>query len=564
MKEHAFPLPEAPGADRYVGATFAGRYQIVRKLAEGAQARVYVARHALIGRSVAVKMLLPVLATDRALVERFLNEGRAAGTLGHPNIVDFLDMGVAPDGSPYLVMELLEGRSLAHEIYRAGPFEVGRAVYIATQIASAVALANQRGIVHRDLKPDNVFLTERAERPDHVKVLDFGISKIAGAAFVATSKGQFLGTPGFMAPEQLEDPGGVDQRADVYGLGATLYQMLAGAPPFVGVDFPRVLRSIAEESPRPLAEARDDLPPSLVDAVECAMSKSPGDRYQTMGEFERALSPYAVEPTRRASKPAPRPALSPPPLGPSSGVRSSAHMPVNPRPSTRAPASPRPSARASASPASAGRLPAPPRLSASWLAAAAAPADVGPLLAPADAYPDAAEIEREGLAAAAGVRAHWQGEPLAPARPQKSAPGKTYALGRALVVIALGSFFGLGIARFTSSASPEVSDAPRPAAAGPTGAALEAPPADVAPREAGAPPANAALRGASVSPPGASHHVAPKARTAAHPTSQLAAVHGAGPRPAAAAARPAAPPGDACNPPFYYEGTKKVFKPACL
>src|SRR5262249_29406822 len=149
-------------------------------------------------RQVAVKFLLPVLATDRSLVGRFLNEGRAAGSLGHPNIVESLDMGFAPDGAPYLVLELLKGRTLADEIVATGPLEPGRAAYIGPQIASAVSAAHARGIVHRDLKPANVLLIERNGRPDHVKVLDFGISKFtATGSRVTTITGQPLGTPGF-------------------------------------------------------------------------------------------------------------------------------------------------------------------------------------------------------------------------------------------------------------------------------------------------------------------------------------------------------------------------------
>ncbi len=283
--------------DDYVGTTLASRYKLVATLAEGSQARVYLAEHTLIGRMVAVKILLPMLASDQALVARFLNEGRAAGTLGHPNIVESLDMGFAPDGCPFLVMELLEGRTLAQEIELAGPLPVGRAVYIATQIASAVALANERGIVHRDLKPENVMLVERDDRRDHVKVYDFGISKFEGVGtMVTTSKGQLFGTPGFMAPEQLEDPGSVDARADVYGLGAVLYDMLTGAPPFDSVEFPKVLRFIAEEQPKRLLACRPGLPQDLVDIIECSMNKSPSARFQKMSDLEEALLPFAAVP----------------------------------------------------------------------------------------------------------------------------------------------------------------------------------------------------------------------------------------------------------------------------
>jgi serine/threonine-protein kinase len=296
------PLGGADGDDPHIGKVFGGRYRILSKLAEGAQARVYVGRHLMIKRVVAIKVLLPILASDRVIVDRFLNEGRAAGTIGHPNIVESLDMGQAPDGAPYLVMELLEGKTLAEDISLLGPFLVGRATYIASQMASAVGAANERGIVHRDLKPENVFLIERAGKPDHVKVLDFGISKFAGDKRVTTQKGQFLGTPDYMAPEQIENPGTVDERADMYAVGAILYAMLAGEAPFADVDFPKVLSIICEKEPRPIADLRPGLPIDLVAIVERAMAKKPELRYQHMAEFEEALMPFVVEPRKAWSQ----------------------------------------------------------------------------------------------------------------------------------------------------------------------------------------------------------------------------------------------------------------------
>jgi serine/threonine protein kinase len=289
----------AGGDDPYIGRTFDGRYEILSKMGEGSQARVYLGRHVLIDRLVAVKCLLPVLAADSGLVARFLNEGRAAGALGHANIVESIDMGFAPDGAPYLVLERLQGRTLAEEITVCRRLAPSRAAYIGSQIASALSAAHARDIVHRDLKPANVLLVERSGRPDHVKVLDFGISKFnAGGSRVTTIKGQTLGTPGFMAPEQIEDPLNIDIRADVYGLGATLYDMLCGTPPFAEIGFPKILRLIVEEEPRSLSEMRPELPVGLVEIVERAMSKSPADRFQTMAEFEDALLGFAEEPAR--------------------------------------------------------------------------------------------------------------------------------------------------------------------------------------------------------------------------------------------------------------------------
>jgi TonB family protein len=305
------------GDDPYVGHIFAQRYRIHSKIGEGAQARVYVGRHLIIKRQVAIKVLLPALGADRTLVDRFLNEGRAAGTLGHPNIVESLDMGRAQDGAPFLVMELLQGKTLAEDI--GHPFLVGRAAYIASQVAGAVAAANARGIVHRDLKPENVFLIERGGKPDHVKVLDFGISKFhQGKLRVTTLKGQVLGTPDYMAPEQIESPEDVDARVDVYALGAMLYAMLAGEAPFALVEFPKVLRVICEGPARPITELRPELPARMVEIIERAMSMDRALRFQSMTEFEEALEPFVLEPRKSSPRsssqvsPAKEPAASAP------------------------------------------------------------------------------------------------------------------------------------------------------------------------------------------------------------------------------------------------------------
>jgi serine/threonine-protein kinase len=319
--------------DPYIGRTFGERYEILSKIGEGAQARVYLARHVLIDRLVAVKFLLPILAADKTLVARFLNEGRAAGALGHANIVESLDVGFAEDGAPYLVLELLNGRTLAEEIAHARALPPTRAAYIACQIASALSAAHAREIIHRDLKPANVLLVERNGRPDHVKVVDFGVSKFTtGGSRVSTITGQPLGTPGFMAPEQIEDPQNIDSRADVYGLGATLFDMLAGEPPFADVGFPKVLRLIVEEEPRKLGELRPDLPVGLVNIVERAMSKSPAARFRTMTDFENALLPFAEEPVRfrSADRFAPPPVSSNAPASVSMAAASASAYGVGP------------------------------------------------------------------------------------------------------------------------------------------------------------------------------------------------------------------------------------------
>src|SRR5262245_5633615 len=216
--------------DPLIGQVLGQRYQILRRVARGGMATIYAARHLVINRPVAIKVLLPQFAAEMECVEHFVNEGRAAGTLGHPNIVESTDMGVMADGTPYLVLELLDGVSLDQAIRNGGRFSVARAAHVARQIASALAMAHAHGIIHRDLKSDNVFLVDRPGASDYVKVFDFGISKHLGRR--TTGEASISGTPDFMPPEQIRDPHGVDERSDIYSLGMVLYHMLAGVLPW--------------------------------------------------------------------------------------------------------------------------------------------------------------------------------------------------------------------------------------------------------------------------------------------------------------------------------------------
>lgn len=282
----------ATKSDDLVGTILNERYQILRLLNEGGMAKIYVAKHKVLGREVAIKVLKGGCADDTDVVQRFINEGRAAGTLGHPNIVECTDIGTTLDGKPYLVLELLTGHSLADEIIRSGPMPIGRAAKIASRIADALATAHVSGIVHRDLKSDNIFLSRKRGVVDWVKVLDFGVSKFDSEP-VGTQKGSMLGTPDFMAPEQVVDAGAVDLRADIYALGVILYEMLTGRRPFHGIPFPMVLYAIAHEPATPLESFRSDVPPALCALVAKAMAKRPEDRQASMFEMLEGLEPFA-------------------------------------------------------------------------------------------------------------------------------------------------------------------------------------------------------------------------------------------------------------------------------
>jgi serine/threonine-protein kinase len=289
-----------------------GRYRVIKTVGEGGMGTVYLAEHALIKRRVAVKVLHPELASDVKVVERFMNEARAAGTLGHTNIVESTDMGFIDGVVPYIVFEYLEGSLLTDEIYRLGAVPVRRAVKIAQQIASALQAAHAAGIIHRDLKADNIFLTDRGESLDHVKVLDFGISKFLEATDEKTRRGMIMGTPEFMAPEQITTPDHVDTRSDVYALGVILYEMLAGKRPFTNDDPRTLLHRICHTEAPPID--RPEIPRGLHDLVFKLLEKDPDDRIQTMEDVEAVLDLYATHgdggtarPTRSMRVPTPRP-----------------------------------------------------------------------------------------------------------------------------------------------------------------------------------------------------------------------------------------------------------------
>ncbi len=271
------------------GDIIEGRYRILKTLGEGGMGSVFLAEHMLIKRRVAIKILHAELATDGDVIERFMNEARAAGTLGHPNIVESTDMGFTGNNVPYIVFEYLEGTLLTDEIYRVGGLPVRRAMKVVQQIASALHAAHNAGIVHRDLKSDNVFLTDKDDSLDHVKVLDFGISR-----FMATEGevNTVMGTPEFMAPEQITAPSTVDKRADIYALGVILYEMLEARRPFSNDNDPRALLERIVREPPP-AMQRTGVPRDLVHIIhDRLLAKNPDERFQSMVDVQAALEQF--------------------------------------------------------------------------------------------------------------------------------------------------------------------------------------------------------------------------------------------------------------------------------
>src|ERR1041385_3529305 len=231
MKEHEY--------DRLIGTTLDGRYLVQNKLGEGGMGVVFAVKHTVIERPLAIKVLKKEVMRDNASVQRFVQEAKAASRIGHPNIVDVTDFGKTPEGMTYSVMEYVEGATLSRAIKQGAPLPPARAVRIAMQIARALSAAHGKGIVHRDLKRENVFLVDRDGRPDFVKIVDFGIAKVAPAEGTdagprLTRAGSVFGTPEYMAPEQAAGRGDTDGRVDIYALGVIVYEMMVGRVPHRG------------------------------------------------------------------------------------------------------------------------------------------------------------------------------------------------------------------------------------------------------------------------------------------------------------------------------------------
>jgi eukaryotic-like serine/threonine-protein kinase len=286
---------EGRGADPLIGQTIDGRYIIEALLGEGGMGTVYAARHAIIDKRVAIKVLRKEAAADESSAQRFIIEAKAASKIGHQNIVDITDFGVLSAGNAYFVMEYLDGPTLGKLVHELKHLPPARAIAICIQASRGLAAAHEKSIIHRDLKPENIFALEKDGTPDFVKIVDFGIAKDVKAGKRLTAIGMVLGTPEYMSPEQATGQE-TDHRVDQYALGCILYELLTGDVPFKSDNAPKTLTKHVFDAVVPPSKLRPDLHvPNVVEEIVMRMlQKKPSDRYgdmrQLISAFETALA----------------------------------------------------------------------------------------------------------------------------------------------------------------------------------------------------------------------------------------------------------------------------------
>jgi serine/threonine-protein kinase len=268
-----------------------GQYRLRRRLGAGGMGEVYLAEHRLLKRPCALKLIRTDGVGDLTALARFEREVRLTATLSHPNTVEIYDYGWTADGTYYYVMEYLPGLSLEELVERHGPMPPGRAVYLLRQVCQALREAHAVGLIHRDIKPSNILAARRGGLDDVAKLLDFGLVRPAGAGPAAdlSAKGQILGTPLFMSPEQATGDRELDRRSDIYSLGAVAYYLLTGRPPFCGASGIAVLVAHARDPVVPPSRIRTGIPEDLERVVLRCLAKGAADRFADAESLERAL-----------------------------------------------------------------------------------------------------------------------------------------------------------------------------------------------------------------------------------------------------------------------------------
>jgi serine/threonine-protein kinase len=292
------------------GRVIGGKYRIEKVIGQGGMGVVHAARHLERNEQVAIKVLRPLLMNIPGMVARFLREGRAASTIESEHVARVSEVDMLPSGVPYMVMEHLEGTDLAALRRARGPIPIAEAVGYIVQACDAIAEAHALGIVHRDLKPANLFLAQREGGESTIKVLDFGISKVDSPGEQDTTvPGMTMGSPKYVSPEQMKSMHDADGRSDIWALGAILYELLAGRPPFLADDIREVCALVLHDDPPPLRSFRPDVPPELEAIVARCLRKQRQQRFASAADLADALAPF----TSSSLKPrARRPAAAPP------------------------------------------------------------------------------------------------------------------------------------------------------------------------------------------------------------------------------------------------------------
>jgi serine/threonine protein kinase len=279
-------------ANALIGQTFNEMYRIVRQIGTGGMGAVYESVHTrLANKKFAIKMLHASIAQDAEVFQRFRREAEIATELGHPNIVEVSDFNITPDGSPYMVMEFLDGEDLAARLQKRGPVTLEQLVRLTAEICSALEAAHGAGIVHRDLKPQNIFLCKKLGRDDFVKIVDFGISKVKDSSSVVTRDHSLMGTPFYMSPEQADGlVQQIDHRTDIFALGAILWEMLTGRMAFEAPTISGAMYKVVHVDAPEVHTLRPDVPPTVSMVLRRAMAKQKEWRYGSVGELAYELA----------------------------------------------------------------------------------------------------------------------------------------------------------------------------------------------------------------------------------------------------------------------------------
>jgi eukaryotic-like serine/threonine-protein kinase len=476
-----------------LGEVVADKYLIEQTLGVGGMGVVVAARDQLLDRRVAIKFLLPKLAGSDTAVQRFVREARAATRVTSEHVVRLLEIEKLPSGTPFFVMEYLDGSDLRALLREQGALSASLAVDYVLQALQAVAEGHVKGIVHRDIKPGNLFLTARADGTALIKVLDFGIAKTlesdaAESTALTSSDDVRLGSPAYMPPEQLQNPRDVDKRSDIWSLGATLYELLCARPPFVGPGYLELASRILSQPPIPLSEQEipSTLPNGLEQVLKKCLEKDRNARYANAAELAIALAPFGSDDARVS-------------LGRVTGMfTSSSSIPALSRSVPQDPASctatlevpveaaPQNDSRRTSNIGGVASTPAP-RASRSWLVVAAAGLvilAVFALRSPESATPrgnSAASLPPEPVGV---VPATAPALPVAPAEPLPTAVAAPALLPTSPVAVAAPQSASVPSRRASRSVTAAQAAPPAPAAV----PAVDAPPAD-APGAETAPPA---------------------------------------------------------------------------